>query len=342
MCPRAVDEMLLVLITTLNRDFLADIIPCSAPRAPDQGQHHKETAETLVCIGSSNLQRAIPYFTNLGYTVIDMTQKGWIISQNNVGTLLDRLRAADLPSGLTVVFELFGNSTYRWVQEDGTLALPLKTGSGYHLPGRITVCDDKVFKGLVESVLPLFHFFKESGKVVVPPLPRYVFRGCCPEFAHAPNVAEQEHASEILSKGTHLRGILKKQLLGSGLQKFWVCEAGKVLMPTSCANASDFLLYLQEISQKDGVHFTSEGYHNFAKNVREIILTKLERVLSGQSSAASVLSGSTRRRWYWRGFQSPVGAAGPANSAGSYKRMKQLRTHPYRPHMPGRGGRRRN
>jgi hypothetical protein len=156
-------------------------------------------------------------------------------------TLLGRLRAADLPSGLTVVFELFGNSTYRWVQEDGTLALPLKTCTGYHLPGRITVCDDKVFKGLVESVLPLFHFFKDSGKVVVPPLPRYVFRGCCPEFAHAPNVAEQDHASEILSKGTHLRGILKKQLLGSGLQKFWVCEAGKVLMPTSCANTSDFL-----------------------------------------------------------------------------------------------------
>jgi hypothetical protein len=104
MCPRAVDEMLLVLITTLNRDFLADIIPCSAPRAPDQGQHQKETAETLVCIGSSSLQRAIPYFTNLGYTLIDMTQKGWIISQTNVGTLLDRLRAADLPSGLTVVF----------------------------------------------------------------------------------------------------------------------------------------------------------------------------------------------------------------------------------------------
>jgi hypothetical protein len=106
--------MLLVLITTLNRDFLVDIIPCSAPRAPEQGQHQKETAKTLVCLGSSNLQRSIPHFISLGYNVIDMTQKGWIISQSNVGSLLDKLQEADLPPGLTVVFELFGNSTYRW------------------------------------------------------------------------------------------------------------------------------------------------------------------------------------------------------------------------------------
>jgi hypothetical protein len=158
-------------------------------------------------------------------------------------------------------------------QEDGTLALPLKTSTGYHLPGRITVCDDKVFKVLVESVLPLFHFFRDNGKVVVPPLPRYVFRGCCPEFAHAPNVAEQDHAPNILGKGVHLRGILKKTLLSSGLQKVWVCEAGKVLMPTTISNAADSLLYLQEISQKDGVHFTQEGYHNLAKNVGQIVHT---------------------------------------------------------------------
>jgi hypothetical protein len=126
------------------------------------------------------------------------------------------------------------------------------------------------------------------------------------------------------------------------LQKFWVCEAGNVLMPTTIANAADSLLYLQEISQKDGVHFTHEGYYNLAKNVGQIVHTKLERVMPGQSTAASVLSGSTRRRWYWRGFRSPLGAPRPSNSAGSYKRARQLWMHPYCPPRTGRRSRRRN
>jgi hypothetical protein len=65
------------------------------------------------------------------------------------------------------------------------------------------VCDDRIFKRLVESVLPLFHLFKDNRKVVVPPLPRSVF--------------------------------------SSGLQNMWVCAAGKFLMPDTIGNPVDAL-----------------------------------------------------------------------------------------------------
>jgi hypothetical protein len=126
-CQRAVDELLLALITTLNQDFLADLRPCISPREPVQGQCQEENVRILVCIGSSNLHRTIPHFTSLGYEVIDLAQKGWIVSPGNVGTLLDKVRAMDLLSGHTVVLKLFGNITFRWVHEDGTLVLPVKT-----------------------------------------------------------------------------------------------------------------------------------------------------------------------------------------------------------------------
>jgi hypothetical protein len=104
MCQRAVDELVLAVITTLDQDFLADLDPCISPREPVQGQCQEENVRTLVFTGSSNLQRTIPHFTSLGYEVIDLTRKEWIVSPGNVGTLLDKVRAMDLLSGHTVVW----------------------------------------------------------------------------------------------------------------------------------------------------------------------------------------------------------------------------------------------
>jgi hypothetical protein len=54
--------------------------------------------------------------------------------------------------------ELFGNSTFRYRQFDGMIALPYKSQKGYHLPGKIRVSDNDSF--LRTALLPDSKKFK--------------------------------------------------------------------------------------------------------------------------------------------------------------------------------------
>jgi hypothetical protein len=136
-----------------------------------------------------------------------------------------------------------------------------------------------------------------------------------------------------------LKGILKQVLVGDGFQKMWVCEGGKFLMPENVLTQNDALLCLQEIFLKDGIHFTPEGYGNFAGNVSQIIVTKLKDYATLNVESADV-SFAVGAKWYSRSFLSPIGVARAKNSPGSQKSARLQGMHPYGPPRRTRGGRR--
>jgi hypothetical protein len=70
-----------------------------------------------------------------------------------------------------VVLELFGNSTYRYRQFDGTMALLFKAGHGYHMEGEVGVCDDFTFGKLISAVIPILNACGSGVKILVPPPP---------------------------------------------------------------------------------------------------------------------------------------------------------------------------
>jgi hypothetical protein len=221
MCQRATEELLRVLLEALNRDLLAEVKPTILLRESTEEQHSMEDDRTLVAIGASNLKRCVQHFEEVGYRVIDLTIPGWVVSAANVESLLDTIKGIDIPPNARIIFDLFGNSFCRWSQEDGTEALAVKTGSGYHLPGRVSVCSEEVFVKFIENTLPLLFELQRNSKIILPPLPRYLFRGCCPEYGHASNVLEDGYQDGMLEGLMRLRAILKKQIVSVGLDKAW-------------------------------------------------------------------------------------------------------------------------
>jgi hypothetical protein len=129
---------------------------------------------------------------------------------------------------------------------------------------------------------------------------------------------------------TRLRAILKKQIVSVGLDKAWVGEGVRDLVPPSVEDKDDIIVCLRESCAADGVHFTDEGYATLASNIHRLLE---ERFVKCGESVPAAVSVSGRGGWpgsfYWRGFLSPVGSTRPKNTATSYKHIRNNRLPPY-------------
>jgi hypothetical protein len=152
---KTTEGLLRVLLESLNRDFNTNLNPeviianswAFEPEENDS-QQDMEAAQPknhVVLIGASNMWRIIPFLKQAGYSVTDLTQPSWLATPDNIDYLIASLNTICPGKETTVVLELFGNSTFRYRQFDGTMALPFKSNNGYHMEGAGGVCDDETF-----------------------------------------------------------------------------------------------------------------------------------------------------------------------------------------------------
>jgi hypothetical protein len=291
--------------------------------------------------------------------VTDLTRSSWKATPENVAHIEEHLLSLNLEPGYTIVMELFGNSTFRYEQFDGTMALPFKGSHGYHMEGRIGVCEDDSLIRLLHNMESLVNIGNPEIKIFVPPLPRYLFTGCCALKNHSVNIKDPDHSEKLLASTLKFRNVIKNELLKKGTDSFFVMDGAGALIgipPGGNRGTNKAILpELEKVCAKDGVHYTEQGYKNFAGAVIETItglkagtLTKFKSSHLKDGGAAEEASVSIRRRkesFFWRGFSSPVGAACPArppmNLAISGPMPGHQNAGPDNYHMPGlgRGGR---
>ncbi len=97
-------------------------------RDHDKSMDTKHTSR-IVVIGASIMGHLIPYLRAGGVEVIDLTTPGWVPTEAGLAEVLARLQGVPR-EGSVYVLDLLGNSTTRYVQYDGTLAIPTKLGGG--------------------------------------------------------------------------------------------------------------------------------------------------------------------------------------------------------------------
>ncbi len=101
------------------------------------------------------------------------------------------------------------------------------------MQGPVTVCSDLIFKKLLQIILPLDTESATLGKLFIPPLPRYVFGGCCKESDHCTNRREVTYQKKLLDKVDHLWALLKSKLKKLGTTKHWVMDGWRDLIRSS-------------------------------------------------------------------------------------------------------------
>jgi hypothetical protein len=265
--------------------------------------------QKVVLLGASNLGCCAQRLRKRGKHVIDLTQPGWVASNENIDAMAEKLKNIECNEASTLVFDLFGNSSFRFEQFDGSLSMPFKHVGRYHLAGKIAVCPLPVYKRILENTAPVLTMHQSSKVVIVPPLPRYLFSGCCKQSGYSTNVSEPSHSNTLLSDTIGLRNHLKKFVVSIGIKRCQVMDSCCVADIPTTANTVSRLEALKNVCAQDGVHFTSEGYNNLVSSI-----LKSDSLLSVNNKVTN----TSTRNHFWRGFKSIRGSASvSANLRGS-------------------------
>jgi hypothetical protein len=106
-------------------------------------------------MGSSNLKYSTPYFSDQFFTYVDNSVPGWMPTPDNITALRNSVRAYEAEKVSAFVFDLFGNTSVRFEQFDGSTSLPFKSQGKFHLGGNVVVSPPETFKKTVASVIPV-------------------------------------------------------------------------------------------------------------------------------------------------------------------------------------------
>jgi hypothetical protein len=138
--------------------------------------------------------------------------------------------------------------------------------------GDISLDTDRVVGELIESLKPLFALAKKHLTVIMPPLPRYVFSGCCLDRFRSTNVRGEGYSAQILKATLHFRKLVKTTLVGNeDLGKIWVTDT-LACLGTIPPTMTEKLTLLRASLGPDGVHLTDVGRMHLFNNLAKVIL----------------------------------------------------------------------
>jgi hypothetical protein len=186
------------------------------------------------------------------------------------------------------------------------------------MEGEVGVCDDNTFARLLSAVKPILSACGSGPKIIVPPLPRYLYTGCCANKKHCTNITSEDYELTLLHSTMHFRPIIKDSLLASGFENFFVLDGIGALLGIPAGNnrgsAAENLLELAKYCAPDGVHFKDIGYANMAKVIVSAATGLQSGTLTKSQAGSGTLSGRNKSVFFWRGFTSPNGYCGPRST----------------------------
>jgi hypothetical protein len=238
-----------------------------------------------------------------------------VATPSNIEALRSELSAlADLEN-CAVVFDVFGNSAFKFKHVDGSLVLPFRVGGGgeFHFLGDISLDSDRSVGELIESLKPLFALAKKHFTVIMPPLPRYVFFRCCMDRFHSTNVREEGYSSQDLEATLHFRKLVKTSLVGNeDLGQFWVTDT-LACLGTIPPTMPEKLNLLRASLGPDCVHLTDVGRMHLFNNLAKVILDMKAGTIGRppKPAVAAASSSVSGKSYYCRGFMSDRGSVSP-------------------------------
>jgi hypothetical protein len=244
--------------------------------------------------------------------------------------------------------DLVSNCTYRYSQFDGTQALPYKEGGKFHFAGPVTLCSDETFKKILKKLGPVLLSAQNAKKIVIPPLPRYIFSTCCSSTAHCANFLEEKYAENNLNGVTKLRGIMKKECSAIGMRNHWVLDGVGSITGTRAGQSygtnREILPELRPLLAKDGVHLNDMAGRNVVTSIIDVFSrmgtgTLVGGADTGTGTDIGTGTGSSpnlgisdvrgKSEYFWRGYSSSIGdTVGRAKLAASGSRMFNERPNP--------------
>jgi hypothetical protein len=222
--------------------------------------------KNIVVIGASHAKRLHAVFKEDGEMTTFIEAPSFRLLQKDVAALTDTIQeeVGDELSDKVLVINAFDNSYFVAKTEDGHFIPPRKDSSGrYHVDGEIACAPQETAKQMLINSFPLLRKFAAIPKIVLVPVPRYLYAPCCTDIEHVPNLENEDHVEKMLEGLDATHRLWRGMLFRERIPNVKVCNVGKLI--------SEKLLW-----GSDPVHPVPEGYNAMGKFILKGLSSMLE------------------------------------------------------------------
>jgi hypothetical protein len=189
--------------------------------------------KTLILARASHMRRLASVLGGHGYTVKLVGTKNWRATTKMVMDLLAEVKEA--MSGLdtdntVLVLGMMDNSYFKARFEDGD-AIPIcrRIDGSFHVDGDIICSPLETARAAFQQVVPMLKALPEMDKILLTPLPRYLWTSCCADPQHAPNVKNEDHVVNMLADIESTNRAWRSICFHEKIRNIKLCNAGSVL-----------------------------------------------------------------------------------------------------------------
>jgi hypothetical protein len=288
-----------------------------------------------VFVGASHMTRLAD---EMGHDVVNLAFPGFRPKEEMLNEIACKLAELKLGKKDTVVCDLLSNVVFMGTNSDGLPSEAIRAEDGsYHIVGSLTIAPPSLTKKILAGCSKLAHALKETGTVLVSPIPRYVFSKCCDNSDHIENFEDPELDEEVVLGLEGVKKILQNWAIDHDL-------CFEIIDPTLLSDTRDLGLRERTTStgqrlwlQDDPVHLTTDGYRDIAQAIADSVVSC--PVEDSASATGSSKNSQKRKRAESVVTKHPIpavkrGAATPRTAGWLLGRLKNKAGD----HGPGSGG----
>jgi hypothetical protein len=199
------------------------------------------------------MRRTCDLMTSMKMQAATIGSTSWYATKSNCAKLASDLE--ELLNGLeseegvstVVIFNILDKAYFQARGEDGSYIPHRQLEGKYHVYGDLVTIPNEQVKYLFKMMVPIFKAADGVHQLLVTPIPRYLYLGCCDEADHAPNRADEGFVDSILEALDKTKRTLQSLAFKHKLKVM------KILNPAK-------FLAVEHLWESDPVHPTAKGY----------------------------------------------------------------------------------
>jgi hypothetical protein len=222
--------------------------------------------KNIVVIGASHAKRLNSVFKEAGEKTTFIETPSFRLLQKDVAAMTDTIQdeLGDNLADKVLLINAFDNSYFVAKTEDGHFIPPRKDSSGrYHVDGEISCAPLETAKQMLINSFPLLRKFAAIPKIILVPIPRYLYAPCCSDIEHVPNMESENHVEKLLEGLDATHRLWRGMLFREKIPNVKVCNVGKAIAEKALWGS-------------DPVHPSPDGYNVVSKFVLRGFASMLE------------------------------------------------------------------
>jgi hypothetical protein len=273
--PDEINNVINVIKLDLNASFALTLdTSMGTPEPPAANSSYCKWK--FVLVGASHAKRLCEVMTGLNMEAVTLGTTSWFPSKKNRDKLADELKEfleglePDPEKKVVVIFANLDKSYFQARSEDGSFIFHRLHDGTYHVDGDLVACPMEQLKFLFELLIPVFNANAGMRRLLLCPIPRYLWKGCCEDPDHAPNRSDEGFQEDILEGLEKAKRVMRSLAFRHDLKDMKIINPGKLLMEPA-------------LWGEDPVHPLVDGY----KKIIDFVLAGLE---AGGSTDTAVLT----------------------------------------------------